>query len=134
MEKKTIKLTESDLRALIKEAVETAIQDMETPIQEADELEENWFTNKVNQGKAAVSTLTQKGDVGLGKRIKGAVKNWGTQGDLNVYNELSTLLRNFIAKREITTKMTVGELLKRLGSMKGNKTSQISKRGGVYYQ
>lgn len=40
MEKKTIKLTESDLRALIREAVETAIQDMEAPIQEADELEE----------------------------------------------------------------------------------------------
>jgi hypothetical protein len=133
MEKKTIKLTESDLRALIKEAVETAIQDMEAPIQEADELEEGWLNNKWNQTKAAASTLTQKGDAGLGKRLKGAVKNWGSQGDLNAYNELSTLLRDFLAKREITTKMTVGELLQRLGSMKGNRSSQISKRGGSAY-
>lgn len=133
MEKKTIKLTENDLRALIREAVETAIQDMEQPIQEADELEEGWFGDKWNQMKSAGTTLTQKGDVGLGKRLKGAVKNWGSQGDLNAYNELSTLLRDFLAKREITTKMTVGELLQRLGSMKGNRSSQISKRGGLSY-
>lgn len=138
MEKKTIKLTENDLRALIREAVENAIQDMQEPdmqepIQEADELEEGWFGDKWNQMKAAGTTLTQKGDAGLGKRLKGAVKNWGSQGDLNAYNELSTLLRDFLAKREITTKMTVGELLQRLGSMKGNRSSQISKRGGLAY-
>lgn len=126
MEKKTIRLTESDLRTLIREAVEEAIQ-------ETDNLDENWFTDKKNQAQSAWSTLTQKGDKGLGKRIKGAVKNWTSQGELNEYTELSNLLRNFLAQRKITTKMTVGELLQRLGSMKGNRSSQIVTRGGSAY-
>ena len=60
MEKKTIRLTEAELRSLIREAVEDAIQ-------EADELEEGWFGDKWNQAKAAGNTFTQKGDMSLSK-------------------------------------------------------------------
>lgn len=125
MEKKLIRLTESELNKIIKESVERVISE--------NEMEEGWLGDKWNQAKAAGNTMFQKGDMGIKDRLKNASKNWTSQGELNGINELETLLRQFIQERTITNDMTVRDVLRRIGSMKGNRTSQISKRGGSSY-
>jgi hypothetical protein len=125
MEKRIVRLTESDLNKIIKESVERVIAE--------NEMEEGWLSDKWNQAKAAGNTMFQKGDMGIKDRLKNAGKNWTSQGELNGINELETLLRQFIQERTITNDMTVRDVLRRIGSMKGNRTSQISKRGGSSY-
>lgn len=135
MEKKTIRLTESDLRALIKEAVENAIQ-------ESDELEEGWFGDKWNQAKAAGNTLMQKGDVSLKNRFKNAGKNWASQGELNNINNLASQLSAFVEAGQLNPNMTIAQLIGgkmnnnkfgRMSAMSANRKSQIAKRGGSAY-
>lgn len=135
MEKKTIRLTESDLRALIREAVENAIQ-------ESDELEEGWFGDKWNQAKAAGNTLMQKGDVSLKDRFQKAGKNWASQGELNNINNLASQLSAFVEAGQIDPNMTIAQLIGgkmnnnkfgRMSAMSANRRSQIAKRGGSAY-
>lgn len=135
MEKKTIRLTEAELRSLIREAVEDAIQ-------EADELEEGQFGDKWNQAKAAGNTLTQKGDVSIKDRFKKAGQNWSTQGELNNINNLAAQLSNFVEAGKLNPNMTVAQLIGgkmngnkfgRMSGMAANRKSQIAKRGGSAY-
>lgn len=135
MEKKSIRLTESELHSLIKEAVESVIK-------ESDELEEGWFGDKWNQAKSAGKTMFQKGDLNLKDRFKNASKNWNTQGELNNINNLASQLSAFVEAGQLNPNMTIAQLIGgkmnnnkfgRMSGMAANRKSQINKRGGSAY-
>lgn len=131
MEKKSIRLTETELQNLIREAVENVI--------ESEELEEGLVRNKWNQLATAGRTMFQKGDMNLKNRFKNAAKNWTTQGELNDINDLSAQLSAFVEAGQLNPNMTIAQLIggkingNRFGRMSGmaaNRIGQISKRGG----
>ena len=135
MEKKSIRLTESELQSIIREAVESVIK-------ESDELEEGWFGDKWNQAKSASKTMFQKGDLNLKDRFKNAGKNWNTQGELNNINNLASQLSAFVEAGQLNPNMTIAQLIGgkmnnnkfgRMSGMAANRKSQINKRGGSAY-
>jgi hypothetical protein len=137
MSKNIIKLTESDIKNIIKEAVEQVIAEGCE-----QNLEEGFWGDKWNQTKSAAKTLTQKGDVSLQNRFKNAKSNWKTQGELNDINNLAQALYNFVEAGQLNPNMTIAQLLGgklngnkfgRMSSMAANRKSQISKKGGASY-
>lgn len=137
MDKNVIRLTESDLKNIIKETVEQIV--MESSEQN---LEEGFWGDKWNQAKSAAKTLTQKGDVSLGNRVKNATSNWKTQGELNDINNLATALSNFVEAGKLNPNMTIAQLIGgkmngnkfgRMSAMAANRKSQIAKKGGSAY-
>lgn len=136
MNKKTIRLTEADLRNLVMEAVEQVVMETE------DELEEGWLGDKWNQVKSAATTFGQSGDVGLKNRFKTAKANWKSQGELNDINNLIQSLSEFVDAGELDPNMTIAQLIGgkyngnkfgRMTGMSANRRSQITKRGGSHY-
>lgn len=135
--KKVIRLTESDIHNIVKETVETIIKE-----NCEQNLEEGFWGDKWNQAKSAANTLTQKGDVSLGKRFKNAASNWKTQGELNDINNLSQALSNFVEAGQLNPNMTIAQLIGgkmngnkfgRMSGMAANRKSQIAKKGGSAY-
>lgn len=136
MNKKTIRLTESDLHNLIMEAVEEVMN-------ETDELEEGWLGDKWNQAKSAATTFGQSGDMGIKNRFQTAKSNWKTQGELNNINKLKQSLSDFVDAGQLNPNMTIAQLIGgkynnnkfgRMSGMAANRRSQIAKRGGSYYE
>lgn len=133
MEKQRIKLTESELRHIIREAVEQELNEMD--------MDEGWFGDKWNQTKSAVRTATH-GEGTMNNRFQNAKKNWNTQGELNNINNIIAKLSEFIDNGQIDPQTTIAQLIGgkynkgRFGKMNGmasNRKSQISRRGGQAY-
>ena len=129
-----IRLTESELQNIIEESVRRVIaENME---------DENWFGDKLKQGKSAVGTALN-GNVGSFKqRLTNARKNWKAQGELNDINNLIQQLSQFVDARQISPQTTVAQLIGgkynnnrygRMTSVAGNRQSQIAGRGGTAY-
>ena len=136
MDKKVIKLTESDLHNIIKEAVEQVM------LENVEELEEGWFGDKWNQTKTAAKTFTQNSSqpMSMKDRFNKAKANWNTQGELNNINKLINSLSEFVDAGQLNPQMTIAQLIGgkynnnkfgRMSSMVANRKSQISKRGGM---
>lgn len=135
MDKKIVKLTESELSNLIKEAVEQIIM-------EGEDLEEGWIGDKWNQVKSAATTLGQGGDAGIKDRFNQAKANWKSQGELNNLNTLKQMLSNFVDAGQLNPQMTIAQLIGgkynnnkfgRITGMAANRKGQISRRGGSHY-
>lgn len=138
MEKKIIKLTESDLHNIIKESVEQIIRE-----NAEQELEEGWFGDKMNQIKSAGSTMLNKGNGStFSQKMQNAKSNWKTQGQLNDLNNLAKTLNDFVEAGKLNPNMTIAQLIGgkinnnkfgRISSMAANRRSQIAKKGGSHY-
>lgn len=134
MDKKLIRLTESDLHDIVKESVENILSE--------NEMEEGWFGDKWNQTKSAVGTALSNNGGSMGQRLQNARKNWNTQGELNGMNSLQQQLIQMLDARQISPQTTVGQLVggkynnNKFGTMSGmvaNRRGQISRRGGSAY-
>lgn len=134
MNKQRIKLTESELRNIIREAVEQELNEMD--------MEEGWLGDKWNQVKSATKTATQQGDMNLNDRFNNAKKNWNSQGELNDINNLIQQLSQFVDNGKIDPQKTIAQLIggkynnNKFGSMSGvaaNRKAQIQRRGGTAY-
>jgi hypothetical protein len=130
-------ISEQELKWLVNESVKNILT-------ENAEDEGNWFSDKYNQGKAALTSLRGKDDKAgnkpsLGKRISNMRKNWGTQGQLNDLNNAIEVIAKYVNAGEINQNMTVKQLFGavgkngKMGQYLGNLASQISKRGGTAY-
>ena len=134
MNKKLIRLTESDLHRIVKESVENILSE--------NEMEEGWFGDKWNQTKSAVGTAFNKDGGSMGQRLQNERKNWNTQGELNGMNSLQQQLTQMLDARQISPQTTVAQLVggkynnNKFGTMTGmaaNRRGQISRRGGTAY-
>lgn len=130
MNKKLIKLTESDLHRIVEESVVNILAE--------NDMEEGWW----NQAKSAVGTALQKQGGSLGDRWQKAKKNWSSQGELDDLSKLRQDLAKLLDARQISPQTTVGQLVggkynnNRFGTMTGmiaNRKGQIGKRGGTAY-
>lgn len=133
MNKQRIKLTESELRHIIREAVEQELDEMD--------IDEGWVSDKWNQVKSAAKTATNNNGT-MKDRFQNAKKNWNTQGELNGINNLVAKLSEFVDNGQIDPQTTVAQLIGgkynkgRFGKMTGmaaNRRGQISRRGGQAY-
>ena len=134
MNKKLIRLTESDLHRIVEESVANILSE--------NEIEEGWFGDKWNQTKSAVGTAFNKDGGSMGQRLQNARKNWNTQGELNGMNSLQQQLTQMLDARQISPQTTVAQLVggkynnNKFGTMTGmaaNRRGQISRRGGTAY-
>ncbi|MCF0213830.1 MAG: hypothetical protein HUK13_10090 [Muribaculaceae bacterium] len=133
-----IRITESDLHQIIKESVQSILNE-----QMNEELEENWFGDKWKQTKSAFSTATQNNwDLGLKDRFTKAKQNWNSQGELNSLNNLAQQLSQFVDAGQLNPQMTIAQLIGgkynggrfgRMSGMAANRKGQISRRGGSSY-
>lgn len=133
-----IRITESDLHQIIKESVQSILNE-----QMNEELEENWFGDKWKQTKSAFSTATQNNrDLGLKDRFTKAKQNWNSQGELNNLNNLAQQLSQFVDAGQLNPQMTIAQLIGgkynggrfgRMSGMAANRKGQISRRGGSSY-
>jgi hypothetical protein len=138
MNRNVIRLTESDLHHIIKEAVEQVIFEGAE-----QEIEEGWLGDKWNQTKSAAKTMFQNNpDASLADRFKGAKANWKTQGELNDINSLKQALSDFVDAGQLSPQMTIAQLIGgkyngnkfgRMTGMAANRRGQISRRGGEAY-
>ena len=128
--KQTIRLTESELRDMIEMSINEAMQD------------ENWFGDKINQGKSAVKTMFNKEGGNFGQRINNAKKNWTAQGELNNIGNLRKQLEDLVDNRGIDPNTTIAQLIggkynnNKFGTMSGmmnNRKGHIQRRGGNAY-
>ena len=128
--KQTIRLTESELRDMIHQSINEAMQD------------ENWAVDKINQGKSAVKTLFNKEGGDFGKRISNAKKNWTAQGEFNDIGNLRKQLEDLVDKRAIDPNTTIAQLIggkynnNKFGTISGmmnNRKGSIKRRGGNAY-
>ena len=141
----TKRISESQLKRIIAESIQNVLnEDYDSSM---EELEEGWLGDKLNQGKAAMTTLFQKnrGDdkMSLGDRFSAAKKNWSTQGELNDMSSLRNTLMQLIDARQISPQTTVAQLVggkinnNRFGNLSGieaNRRGQIRRRGGSAYE
>jgi len=134
MNKKLIRLTESDLHRIVEESVANILSE--------NGMEEGWFGDKWNQTKSAVGTAFSKKGGSMGQRLQNARKNWNTQGELNGLNNLRQQLTQMLDARQITPQTTVAQLVggkynnNKFGtmtSMAANRRGQILRRGGTAY-
>ena len=134
MNKKLIRLTESDLHRIVEESVANILSE--------NEIEEGWFGDKWNQTKSAVGTAFNKDGGSMGQRLQNERKNWNTQGELNGMNNLQQQLTQMLDARQISPQTTVAQLVggkynnNKFGTMTGmaaNRRGQISRRGGTAY-
>ncbi len=128
--RQTIRLTESELRDMIQQSINEAMQD------------ENWVDDKINQGKSAVKTMFNKEGGDLRQRIRNAKKNWTAQGELNDIGNLRKELEDLVDKRGIDPNTTIAQLIggkynnNKFGTMSGmmnNRKTNIQRRGGNAY-
>lgn len=134
-ESKQVRLSEEQLTQLVAESTMRILKE--------SDIDEGWFGDKFNQGKAAASTLFNKNtNSGLGQRFSNMKKNWNSQGELNNMNNLIAQLTQLLDSRKITPETTVGQLVGgrynngKFGTMSGmqaNRKAQISNRGGQSY-
>lgn len=129
MNRKTIRLTESDLHNIVQESVMNVLME--------NEMEEG----KVNQLKSGFSTFFN-GSGGLMDRLKRSKKNYQAQGELDDLNELRQKLEQYIDAGMIDPQITVARLIggkyngNRFGKLTGqigNRKGYISKLGGSSY-
>lgn len=134
-----MKITEKELNNLISECVQEVLM----------ENQENEWGEKLG---AAGSTLFGKGNGGFRERIGKAVKNYKTQGELEELANINNSLMKFVKNKQLDPNITISQLIgitsyqdqdgntqyknsgfgKITGAM-GNRKSQISKRGGRFY-
>ena len=128
--KQTIRLTESELRDMIQQSINEAMQD------------EGWFGDKLNQAKSAAGTMFNKEGGNFGQRINNAKKNWSAQGELNNIGNLRKQLEDLVDNRGIDPNTTIAQLIggkynnNKFGTMSGmmnNRKSNIQRRGGNAY-
>ena len=135
MNKKLIRLTESELHRIIEESA--------TNILTENDMEEGWLSNKFKQGKQALKTAFQDNDdMSIRDRWNNARRNWTNQGDLNKINDLIQQVSEFVDNGEIDPQITVAQLIGgkynhgRFGRMTGkaaNRRNQIARLGGTAY-
>ena len=133
MDKKTIKLNESQLRDVVKESVTKVLneifsgddmQDMpdmagkEIPEMEGD-MDEGFFNNL----KTGAKTFF-KNSGGLGDKWNAAKKNFSMQGEYDQLSSLKQQLSDLIDKRMINPNTTVAQLVG--GKYNGNKFGTMS--------
>lgn len=100
---RTIRLTESALRDMIRESVERVLVE--------EGVNEGWFGDKWNQVKNAAGTAFSGNGGSLQTRYSNAKKNWDTQGELNGMNNLQQQLMQLLDDRKISPDTTVGQLV-----------------------
>ena len=149
---KTIRLTESQLRNTIMECVERIIlsemEELQPSTLSEDELneeclDENWFTDKFKQIGSGVSALFGKDGQKWRERFRNVGKNFVNQGEINKLKNLITQLSDFVDAGQLNPNMTIAQLIGgkyrngqfgRMSALLNNKKSQISKRGGNFYE
>lgn len=130
------RITKRDLNEMVYRAVNDVLN---------EEMEESWLSDKWKQTKSAFGTALKNTDypTSIKDRFSAAKKNWNSQGELNGYNNLLQQLSQFIDDGKIDPSMTVAELVGgkysngKMGKLTGrinNRKSQISGRGGRFYQ
>jgi cell division protein FtsZ len=87
-----IVLKEEDLMALVNESVKRVINEA-VQNGELDENAIDWLKGKGKQIKTGFNTLTQKGDMSVGQRLKKGYQNYKTQGELNDLVSLRDMLK-----------------------------------------
>lgn len=130
--KQTIRLTEANLRNMIQEAVEDAINN--------GELDEGFW----NQLKTGANTfMNKKGKTGsfvtnMKDKWNAAKANYQTQGELDGMNDLINKLSQFIDAGQIDPNTTIAQLVggkynnNKFGKMTGkmnNRKAQLRQRG-----
>lgn len=138
--KERIKLTESELRYIIREAVEQELNEMD--------MDEGWFGDKWKQAKSAYTTATQGGeDYSLKDRLTNAKANWGNQGQINDYRNLIKNLKEFAEANKIDPQTTIADMIGgkfrnpnasdsqygKIGNRIANKQKAIKALGGKRY-
>jgi len=126
MAKEVIKLKESELRKMVSDVIRESLDE-----------------GLLNKSKSAVGTFFGKGNGNFFDRLKGAKKNWDSQGELDDINGLRAQLTKLLDDRKITPETTVGQLVggkynnNKFGTMSGiaaNRQAQIKRRGGRSYE
>lgn len=129
MNKKTIRLTESDLHNIVQESVMNVLME--------NEMEEGFW----NQVKSGASTFFN-GEGGLKDRWNKTKKNYQAQGELDNLNGLRQQLEQYIDAGMIDPQTTVAQLIggkyngNKFGKLTGqiaNRKGNISRRGGSSY-
>lgn len=122
--KQTVRLTESEFRAMIQETINEALQD-----------EGLW--NKLKTGAKTFVSNTNKGD-GITGRFQNAKKNYRLQGEYENMQGLIKQLSQFIDAGEIDPNTTIAQLVggkynsNKFGRMTGkmnNRMSQMRRNG-----
>lgn len=101
-----------------------------------EKMDEGWFGDKWNQVKTSYNTMTNdtNQDKSFGDKVAAAKKNWSSQSELNDMNNLVTLIKQFADNRAINPTDTIEQVIWKMQSIRGNRASQISRRGGTYYK
>lgn len=122
--KQTIRLTESDFRAMVQETVNEALQD------------EGFFNNLKTGAKTFLSN--NNNGKGITGRFQNAKKNYNLQDQYDNMNSLVQQLSKFIDDGQIDPNTTIAQLVggkyngNKFGKMTGkmnNKMSQMHKNG-----
>lgn len=138
--KKHMKITEKELHNLISECVQEVLME-----NQQDEL-------SFGQIGAAGSTLFGKGNGGIRERLGKSIQNFKTQGELEELANINNSLMKFVKNKQLDPNITISQLIgitsyqdqdgntqyKKRGFGKltgaiGNRQSQISKRGGRFF-
>lgn len=126
--KQTIRLTESELRNMIQNAVNEALDN------EQGELDEGFWNNL----KTGANTFMNKGGGNLKNRWDNAKKNYNLQGELDGMQDLVSKLSQYIDAGQISPQMTVAQLVGgkynnnkfgKMSSQVANRKSQMRKNG-----
>lgn len=135
-----MKITEKELHNLINECVREVLME-----NQQDEL-------SIGQVKAAGSTLLGKGNGGFFDRVGKSVQKFKTQGELEELANINNSLMKFVKNKQLDPNITISQLIgitsyqdkdgntqyksrgfgKLTGAI-GNRKSQISKRGGRFF-
>ena len=122
--KQRIRLTESQLYQLIQDCVNESLME--------SEMDENWFSDKLNQAKTSFKTFmnNDRKDNSLSDRMERAKKNWHSQGELNGFQNLKDQLSQYLDAGKINPQTTVAQLVggKYNGNRFGKLTGQIANR------
>lgn len=122
--RKTVRLTESEFRAMVEQTVNEALQD-------------EGFWNNIKTGAKTFVSNTNKGD-GIKGRFQNAKKNYKLQGEYDNMQGLIKQLSQFIDAGQIDPNTTIAQLVggkynnNKFGRMTGkmnNRMSQMRNNG-----
>lgn len=135
MDKKTIKLTESELNNIIQDCINEAIMDEGL----GDQL---WQGTKSFFGKGDMGsknyqnrmTRSRNGRFNLGKRWNAAKTNFQSQGTIDNANEIVGVLQKLIDSGICTWETTLGEVWGKMNQQKAQATRRGSSSQNAIYK
>lgn len=125
--RQTIRLTESELRNMIEQSINEAMEDEGFGNQLWQGAKS--FFGKGNQGagnEKNAYTRSFNGGLNLGKRWNAAKTNFQTQGVIDNADAIIGPLKQLVQSGQINGKMTVAQVLQMLGRQKGTATNRGS--------